>query len=166
MSRVIKLFPFILLLAAVCLNGCGHTQAGGSGAIAKPQETAPVPVTVAQAERKTIPVELHAIGTGKAYQTVSVESQVASVVQEVHYHQGQFVKKGDLLVTLDKSSFAAALSQAQAALARDKAQAQYNQAELQRSHDLQQQGVISREQYDQALAASTSSEATVRADEA
>ena len=170
MIRVPKIFPSLSLLAALSLGGCGHTQAsqqsGGSGAISRPQETSAVPVMIAPVERKTIPVQLPAIGTGKAYQSVSVESQVAGIVQEVHYHQGQFVKKGDLLVTLDRSSFVAALSQAQAVLARDKAQAQYNQAELQRSQQLQQQGVISKEQYDQALAASTSSAATVRSDEA
>lgn len=170
MIRVPKIFPSLSLLAALSLGGCGHTQAsqqsGGSGAISRPQETAAVPVMIAPVERKTIPVQLHAIGTGKAYQSVSVESQVAGIVQEVHYHQGRFVKKGDLLVTLDKSSFVAALSQTQAALARDKAQAQYNEAELQRSQQLQQQGVLSKEQYDQAVAASTSSAATVRSDEA
>jgi multidrug efflux system membrane fusion protein len=167
MTRVLKLLPSIPLLAALCLYGCGHSQAsGGSGAIARPEQTSPVPVMVAQAERKTIPVELRAIGTGQAYQSVSVESQVAGIVQEVHYRPGQFVEKGDLLVTLDKSSFAAALSQAEAALARDKAQAQYNQADLQRSQELEKQGIIPREQYEQAVAASASSAATVRADEA
>ena len=136
MNRVLNILATLGLVWVLVLAGCtdsaNPTQgAGGSGAIARPQDTAAVPVTVAKVERSTIPVELHAIGTGQAFKTVSVESQVAGIVKEVHYRQGQFVHKGDLLITLDKSPFLAALAQAEAALARDKAQAQLSQAELQ-----------------------------------
>jgi multidrug efflux system membrane fusion protein len=121
---------------------------------------------VAKIERSTIPVELRAIGAGQAFQTVSVESQVAGIVKEVHYRQGQFVRKGDLLITLDKDPWLAALAQSEAALARDKAQAQLNQVQLQRSDELHKQGIISQDQYDQSLATSTAAQATMRADEA
>ncbi len=125
-----------------------------------------MPVMVAQAERSTIPIQLTAIGTGKAFQTVAVESQVAGIVKEVHYKQGQYVRKGDLLVTLDKDPFLASLAQAEAALARDKAQAQLSQTELARSDKLYKEGVVSPQQYDQSLATSAAAEATVRADQA
>jgi membrane fusion protein, multidrug efflux system len=84
----------------------------------------------------------------------------------VHYRQGQVVRKGDLLVTLDDAPFLAALSQAQAALARDTAQAQLGQVELQRYDQLYRDGVVSKEQYDQYQATSASAGATVAADQA
>jgi multidrug efflux system membrane fusion protein len=171
---VIKLFRLVAsvsLLVTLFLPGCkgpaGTTEAAsGSGAIAREQNAPAVPVVIGTVERTSIPVELHAIGTGQAFKTVSVESQVAAIVKEVHYQPGQFVQKGDLLVTLDDSPFVAAVAQAEATLARDEAQTQLNKAELERYNELSKEGVVSKEQYDQALATSTAGEATVRADEA
>ncbi len=171
MNRVGRILTFITLLSAVVFAGCTGGDApkqgsAASGALTRPQESAAVPVVVAKVERSTIPVRLSAIGTGRAFQTVSVESQAAGIVKEVHYQQGQFVRKGDLLVTLDKDPFVAALEQAEAALARDKAQSQLSEADLKRSEKLYKQGIVSQEQYDQSLATSTAAQATVRADEA
>jgi multidrug efflux system membrane fusion protein len=161
------LAPTVLLLPA--LTGCadGPKQASsGSGAIERPKDARAVPVVVAKVVRSSFPVELRAIGTGRAFKTVSVESQVAGIVEEVHYRQGQLVHEGDLLVTLDERPFQAALSRAEAALARDKAQAQLGHVQLERNDELAQEGLISRDQHDQSLAASTAAEATVRSDEA
>lgn len=160
-----------LLLVAFVIAGCsdpsGSTQsATGSGNISRPKATAPVPVVVATAERKAFPVELRAIGTGQASKTVSVESQVAGIVKEVHYRQGQFVHAGDLLVTLDASLFRAAVGQAEAALARDQAQAKLTAAELERSESLVRKNLIPREQYEQSLASSAATRASVQSDEA
>ncbi len=171
MSRVAKVLALISLLSALVLAGCTGSDASthastASGAVARPRDTAAVPVMVTKVERSTIPVEIHAIGTGQPFQTVSIESQVAGIVQEVHYQQGQFVGKGRLLITLDKAPLLATLAQSEAALARDKAQAQLNQVELQRSEKLFKQGIIPQEQYDQSLATATAAQATVRADEA
>lgn len=171
MSRVAKVLALISLLSALVLAGCTGSDASTqtsatSGAVARPHDTAAVPVIVTKVERSTIPVEIHAIGTGQPFQTVSIESQVAGIVQQVHYQQGQFVHKGQLLITLDKDPLLATLAQSEAALARDKAQAQLNQVELQRSEKLFKQGIIPQEQYDQSLATSTATQATVRADEA
>lgn len=171
MIRARKFLMFPLLLSAVLLGGCTPNDApaqgsAASGEVARPQDSAAVPVMVAQAGRETIPIQLTAIGTGKAFQTVSVESQVAGIVKEVHYRQGQFVHKGDLLVTLDEDRFLAAIAQSEAALARDKAQAQLSQAELQRTEQLYREGIISPQQSDQSQANSAAATATVQADEA
>ena len=95
-----------------------------------------------------------------------MESQVAGIVKEVHYRQGQFVRKGDLLATLDKDPFRATLAQAEAALARDKAQAQLSQSDLQRSQSLYKEGIVSPQQYDQSQTSFAAAEAVVHADEA
>ncbi len=171
MIKVLKIFALISLLPILILAGCANGSepakgSGGSGAIARSQNTAAVPVVVAKVQRSTFPVELHAIGTGQAFKTVSVESQVAGIVKEVHYKPGEFVHKGDLLVTLDESPFLAALARSEAALARDKAQAQLNRAETERYEELRREGVVSKEQSDRFLATATAAEATVSADEA
>ncbi len=171
MNRVLEILATLVLVWVLVLAGCSDSAnpaqgASGSGAIARPEDTAAVPVTVAKVERSTIPVELHAIGTGQAFKTVSVESQVAGIVKEVHYQQGQFVHQGDLLITLDKSPFLAALAQAEAALARDKAQAQLDRAQLQRYDELYKQGIVPKEQYDQYMATASAAEATIHVDEA
>lgn len=171
MSRVGKILGAIVLVSVLVFAGCSGSDgltngSATSGAIARPKDTAAVPVMIAKAKRSTIPIELSAIGTGQAFHSVSVESQLAGIVKKVHYGQGQFVRKGDLLVTLDKDPFIAALAQSEAALARDKAQAQLSRVELQRSEKLYKEGIVSSEQYDQALATSRATQATVRADEA
>lgn len=154
----------ILLLAAalpllVVLAGCADR--GDT-----PPADQAVPVVIAQVSRKAIPVNLTAIGTGQAFKTVSVESQVAGIVKDLHYRPGQYVRQGDLLVTLDDRPFLATLAQAEANLTRDKAQSQLDQAEVSRYAKLYQSGIVPREQYDQYLATASSANATVAADEA
>jgi membrane fusion protein, multidrug efflux system len=171
MSRVVKVLALISTLSVLVLAGCTSSDAPtqestASGAVARPKDTAAVPVVVTKVERRTIPVQLRTIGTGQAFQTVSVESQIAGIVKDVHYRPGQFVRKGQLLITLDKEPLLAAVAQSEAMLARDQGQARLNQSELQRSDKLYKEGIISKEQYDQALATSTAAGATVRADEA
>ena len=168
---VLKFLAAIALISLLALAGCTESNgtaqtSSGSGAIERAKDNAVVPVVITKVERSSFPVELHAIGTGQAFKTVSVESQVAAIVKEVHYRQGQLIHQGDLLITLDKSPFASALAQAEAALARDKAQAQLSQAELQRYSELDKEGIISKEQYEQSLATSKAMQATVQADEA
>jgi multidrug efflux system membrane fusion protein len=132
-------------------------------------ETAPnlaVPVTVAKAEQKTVPINLTAIGTAEAFSTVSIKSQVNAILEQVHFKQGDFVKKGDLLFTLDARPFQSSLAQAQANLAREKAQEELNQVQATRYEKLYAAGVSPKEQYDQMRANADAQQALVHADEA
>jgi membrane fusion protein, multidrug efflux system len=147
--------PTILL----CLSACSTKTA----------ETAPnlaVPVTVAKAVQKTVPINLTAIGTAEAYSTVSIKSQVNAILEQVHFKQGDFVKKGDLLFTLDARPFQSALAQSEANLARDQAQAELNQVQAARYQKLYDAGVAPKEQFDQMKATADSQEALVHADQA
>ena len=85
---------------------------------------------------------------------------------QIHVKEGQFVKKGDLLFTLDARPFEAALLQAQATLAHDKAQAELNRTEADRYAALYKAGVAAKEQLDQMQANAEAQQAAVRADEA
>lgn len=132
-------------------------------------QTAPnlaVPVTVAKAEQKTVPINLSAIGTAEAFSTVSVKSQVNAILEQVHFKQGDFVKKGDLLFTLDARPFQSSLAQAQANLARDRAQEELNKVQAARYEKLYAAGVAPKEQFDQMKANADAQEALVHADQA
>ncbi|MHB8487066.1 MAG: efflux RND transporter periplasmic adaptor subunit [Candidatus Acidiferrales bacterium] len=155
-SKLSIIFCALALFAAV---GCTEHAA-------PPPDTPVVPVMAAKAVVKAMPIELHAIGTGEASSTVSVESQVAGIVKEVRYTQGQFVKKGDLLVTLDNRPFVANLQLAQANLAKDKASAELARVQAGRYEKLYQSGIVPKEQYDQFVATADASEAAVQADQA
>ncbi len=154
---------------AVFVVGFFAAIAAAAGCATKTAQTAPmfvVPVAVAKATQKNIPVNLTAIGSASAYSTVSVESQVNAELEEVHIKEGQFVKKGDLLFTLDARPFQAALDQAQANLAKDQAQAQLDEVQANRYEQLYKAGVGTKEQYDQQQSTYQAQVAAVHADQA
>lgn len=158
MTRIATAIAIAAMLGAGCSKS--NPQAGGGFM------SGPVPVLIAQAVRRTVPIQLHAIGTVEAYSTVSVRSQIDGKIAEVHFHEGQDVKKGDLLVTIDPRPLEAALHQAAANLARDRAQLAQAANDEKRFAYLLEQGVGSREQADQAHATAQALRATVMADEA
>ncbi len=141
--------------------------AGGcSRRSAPPPAPAAVPVTVATVLKKTIPVEIRAIGNVEAYSTVAIKAQVSGQLMGVHFREGQDVKNGDLLFTIDRRPFEVALQQAEANLARDEARAENGRAQAHRYAMLLQEGVASKEQYDQVRAEANALDAAVRADRA
>lgn len=144
----------------------GLASVGCTQRVAAHPDAPVIPVMAAKVESKTMPVELREIGTGEAYSSVSVESQAAGIVSAVHYTQGQFVKKGDLLVSLDDRPFAASLEVAKANLAKDRASAQLASVEAERYENLFQSGVVPKEQFDQQVASAEAQKSAVQADEA
>ncbi len=151
-----------ITLAAALGAGCSKSGPVATGGFMN----GPVPVLIAQAVQKTVPIQLHAIGTVEAYSTVSVRSQIDGKIAEVHFHEGQDVRKGDPLVTIDPRPLEASLHQAQANLARDRAQLAQATNDDKRYGYLLEQHVGSREQYDQAHATAQALRATVMADQA
>ncbi|MBI2991590.1 MAG: efflux RND transporter periplasmic adaptor subunit, partial [Deltaproteobacteria bacterium] len=125
-----------------------------------------VPVLVAQAVQKSIPVQLRAVGTVEAFSTVSVRTQVTGGLTRVHFKEGQDVKKGDLLFTIDPRPFEAALKQAEANLARDMAQLENARQQARRYGELVKKQYVSQEQYDQIRTNAGALEAIVEADRA
>ncbi len=125
-----------------------------------------VPVTVGRVTTKTVPVELGAVGKVEPLSTVDVLARVGGELNAVHFAEGQEVQKGQVLFTIDPRPYQAALDQAQAAVARDKAVAANSAADLRRYGDLVQKEYVTREQYDRIAADTASSSATVKADEA
>jgi multidrug efflux system membrane fusion protein len=146
-----------LLTAPVFLLACS----GGK----EPLKPPAVPVVVAAAVQKTVPVQVRTIGTVEAYATVSIKARVGGELQKVNFKEGQDVAKGNLLFVIDPRTWEAALKEAQAKLARDKALANKAKADARRYAELVQKEFVSREQYEQAEATAQSLQATVEADE-
>jgi multidrug efflux system membrane fusion protein len=126
----------------------------------------PAPVLVAKAVVRTVPNQLHEIGTVEAFATVNIKSRVEGALVEIHFREGDFVEKGQLLFTLDPRPFAAALKLAQADLARDQAQLVNAAADERRYGFLLSERVGSPQQYDQAHASAAALRATIVADQA
>ncbi len=147
-----------LAVAALPLAACARR--------AEAPKSAPVPVVVAAAVQKDVPVVLHGIGTVEPLLTVQVKPQVGGLITAVHFSEGADVHAGDLLFTIDPRPYEAALRKSESTLAHDAAQAKTARADVARADDLFAQGVLAKEQYDQVHANAESLDATVRADEA
>jgi len=157
--------------AAIALSGCSPGEAqssnappagGGRGG----GQNAAVPVTVGKAVQKSMPITIQGIGTVIAASTVSVRAQITGEMMSVNFKEGEDVEQGQVLVTLDKRPFEAALQQAQATLEKDTAQAANARAQAARYQDLLQRGIATREQVDTMRTQATALEATVAADRA
>jgi multidrug efflux system membrane fusion protein len=153
---------FALLTLLILLSGCSENSSTGATKGPGPG----VPVTVSAAVEKNVPVELRAIGTVQAYSTVAVKSQVEGELIRVHFKEGQEVKKGDLLFTIDPRPFEAQIRQAEANLARDKVQAANARKDLDRYTELLKEGAATQAQYDQVRTNAEALDAALRADEA
>jgi multidrug efflux system membrane fusion protein len=125
----------------------------------------PVPILAATVVEKTVPVELKAIGSVEAYSTVNIKSRVGGQLVKVNFKEGQDVEKGQLLFVIDPRPYEAALRQAEANLAKDKALANKAKADAVRYAELIRKQFVSQQEYDQARATAESLGATVQADQ-
>ena len=132
----------------------------------KPKAKPPVPVKVAQALQKDVPVQVKAIGNIEAYTSVAIKSQVSGQIARVHFTEGSDVEKGALLISIDPEPFQATVSQCEAALAKDQAQAKFAREQAQRYAGLLKEGIVTRDQYDLLRSNAESLAATVAADRA
>lgn len=173
----------LLLVIAIAGAGCSGSAAspGGSGRGGRGRgDFGAVPVVVTKVTERDVPVDLAAIGNVEAYTTISVRSQVTGQLESAQFREGDFVKKDQLLFTIDKRPFEAALQQAQANLTRDQAllnqaeaqlvrdgaNAEYSQLSAERQAALAGRGIVSKDILEQARAQSEATAATVKADRA
>jgi multidrug efflux system membrane fusion protein len=123
-------------------------------------------VTTALVAERAIPLEIGVIGTVEASSTVSVRAQMTGELTSVMFKEGDDVKKGQVLFTLDRRPLESALLQARANLQRDTAQAANAQAQAQRYQDLAARGIATKEQVDTTRTAAAALEATLGSDRA
>ena len=189
------------LLVVLCCSvwlmaGCSNSKsveatAPGGGASAKGgaagagggrggRGDAPVTVLAAKATTRNVPIVAEVIGNVEASSTVTLRPQISGQLVQSFFQEGDFVKKGQLLLTVDRRVLdaqlrqlesqinrdEAAAGQARANLARDRAQEANARAQLDRATKLLKEGILSKEQHDQYATALATLEATVKADEA
>jgi multidrug efflux system membrane fusion protein len=125
-----------------------------------------VPVTIGAVEQRAVPFELAAVGTVEPFQAVTVQPQVTGQLMRVTFREGDEVEKGQILFQIDPRQFNAALAQAEAILARDRAQAENANEVLKRVQALVEGDNVTRQEYDQARANAAAAQATLAASEA
>jgi multidrug efflux system membrane fusion protein len=133
---------------------------------AQPSRPAAVPVEVAQAKRRDVPVYLQGLGNVQAFNTVTVRSRVDGELQKVSFSEGQDVKAGDVLAQIDPRPFKAQLDQALAKKAQDEAQLANARVDVQRYTNLIKQSAISSQTLDTQKALVAQLEATIKGDDA
>lgn len=163
----IKLVLALLLLALAGASAYFLSSPRGSaGPDKKDPAKAPVPVTVARAELRDMPVLLALVGRGEAYESVTLRARVDGQVLAVPFSEGQVVNQGDVLVRLDPADFQARLRQAEANLARDEALLAKARADVARYTTLRASGFVSAEKVGEVSATAQAAQATVQADRA
>jgi membrane fusion protein, multidrug efflux system len=164
----------VIGIPAIILVAGGAWLATHGRAAGKPQPAgaasrgagAPVPVVVAKAEKRDLPVYLTGLGTVTAYNTVTVKTRVDGPIVQIAFTEGQEVKKGDLLAVVDPRPFEVQLTQAKGTLAKDQAQLQDARINLQRNEDLFKQGILAEQQRDTQAALVKQLEASAQVDQA
>ena len=161
-----------LVLAAllVVLLGCGYYFRGYVFDTATETRSARPPagqqVVADIAVEMPAPIQVTAIGTVQSISTVMIKSRVDGEIAQVHFEEGQEVREGDLLFTLDSRAFRAQLAQSEANLERDRAQLQRAQAEVKRQTELATRGVASAQKLEDVQTAVAVIEAAIHATEA
>ena len=136
--------------------------------VAKNQASGPRPigVEVATAVKRRTPVQIEALGNVTTMASVAVKPRLDDEIVGIHFSDGAFVKKGDLLVTLDPRTLQAQISQAEAQIARDQAQLEQAERDLRRYSELVGKGATPQLNVDNARTSGDMLRAAIRADNA
>jgi RND family efflux transporter MFP subunit len=156
-----KLILALLIAAAPALAACGQGQS-------QPRAAAPPPptVTVAKPTGKLLADQDEYVGRFVAVESLQVRARVSGYLEEIHFRDGQIVRKGDLLFTIDRRPFEATLAQAQASLAQAQANLAFAESDLERAQGLAIGTVITKQTFDQRTQAKRAGQAAVTAQEA
>jgi RND family efflux transporter MFP subunit len=146
-----------VLLAAAALAGCGQGQ---QGAVALPT------VTVAKPVARTVTDYDEYVGRFLAVDSVDIRSRLSGYLSSINFTDGQMVKKGDLLFTIDRRPFEIVLEQMKANLEQARANLAFAQSDLDRGQALLGNKTITEQTYDQRMQAKAVAEASVAAQEA
>ena len=149
----------MLALLALGLAGCEPAQ----------PRAAPPPaptVTVAKPTKRLVADQDEYVGRFVAVDAIEMRARVSGYLDAIHFKDGQLVKKGDLLFTIDRRPFEASLAQTQANLAQARANFAYAEADLERGQGLVRGSTITQQTFDQRTQAKRVAEASVAAQEA
>lgn len=171
--RFVSLLLSLFLLLSAAFAGCSQQEAAGADEAHKPSAAArsgtrqppPVPVLADEVRRTDVPDVLHVVGTVEPIASVVVRPLVGGPLTRVHFREGQDVRRGDVLFTIDPRPWENAVRQAEAVLARDRIQAEQARQDEQRYAELAAKDYATREQHEKLRAAAAASEAQLRLDQ-
>jgi membrane fusion protein, multidrug efflux system len=147
----------LMLLLTALVSSCSSGKA-------EKRPAPEIPVSVGVAAIKNVPFQIKAIGNVEAYNTVSVKALINGEIIKIYFKEGQFVNKRDLLFKIDPRPFQAALQQAEANLARDRALAKKANDDVERYAFLIEKGYVAKQEYDQVKSNAAALNATAKAD--
>lgn len=169
-------------IAVLMLAGCNSQGAssGSGGSKKNADRNTVVPVVVGTVSRRDVPVEIQVIGNVEAYNTINVIAQVSGQLTEAAFKEGDYVKQGDRLFSIDPRPYTAAIQQAEANIARDKAmlaqadanlsrdmaQEKYAKSNAGRYQELVTEGIVSKDQSEQIQSNADAITQAVAADKA
>src|SRR4051794_7340846 len=160
----------ILVVGAIAIaTAAGFTRSswmGGSSNAQAPQRPRMVSVELAKAERKSMPVDVDAIGMVTPISSVALKSRLETTIVAVHFEDGAKVNEGDLLFTLDSRQIDAQIEQAEGVLVKDQAQLEGAQRDLRRYNDLVGKGATTQVNVDNARTQADILTGTIKADQA
>jgi multidrug efflux system membrane fusion protein len=162
----------LIVVGAVAFRSFGPSSPASSGKSSgqdgkrKGRATQPIPVITVAAQAEDFKIRRRTIGILESPAVVVIRSRIDSLVLERHVFDGQLVRKGALLFTLDDREIQALIARDQAQLAKDKATLAEAQADLGRKRELIEKRVAPQQQLDQAIATYKAAQQTVEADEA
>ena len=153
------------IAALALLNGCSKTsQAAGPGGPGGGMP--PMPVTVMEAQPQHVPIIIEEVGQTEGSKDVEVHARVTGILTKQLYTEGDNVKEGATLFTIDRAPFEIALAQARAALAQAKADLEKAQREATRLKPLVGEKAVSQKELDDANTALQTAQAAAMANEA
>jgi membrane fusion protein, multidrug efflux system len=165
MTRTLRTLGFGALVAAAAFTGACSSEAAPADAPGARGGDA-VPVTIATVVQKAMPLDIRVVGTVEASSTVAVHAQITGALTSVSFTEGDDVKAGQVLFTLDHRPLEATLAQVQANLDRDLAQATNARTQAGRYQALAQRGLVSGQEVQTSTTSAAALEATVGADRA
>jgi len=161
--RLVLLVLLVAVVVGVYIKMDTSTRADEPQSRRGPQA---VPVAVASVERKSVPVRVEAIGYVEAFTSVQIKVRVDGQIVEVNFKEGQEVHQGDVLFKIDPRPYEAALRQAEAAAARDRAQLERARAQDRRYKELLDKSFVSADGYAQIQTNAQTAEAVSKASDA
>src|SRR6266853_4963937 len=165
-KRNLILLAGALGIVAVAAFVTRSSWMGGNASAQGPQRARVVSVELAKAERKSVPVDVDAIGMVTPISSVALKSRVETTIVSVHFEDGAKVAEGDLLFTLDARQIDAQIEQAEGMLAKDQAQLEGAQRDLRRYNDLVAKGATTQVNVDNAKTQADILIGTIKADQA
>jgi RND family efflux transporter MFP subunit len=165
-KRTLILLAGIIAIAAAAGFITRSSWMGGSTSAQGPQRPRVISVELASAERKSVPVDVDAIGTVTPISSVALKSRLETTIVSVHFEDGARVNEGDLLFTFDSRQIEAQIEQAEGILARDQAQFEGAQRDLRRYNDLVAKGATTQVNVDNARTQSDILTGAIKANQA